>query len=64
MKRTELERHLRARGCHKIDEGGNHTRWVGPDDSRSVMPRHREIDFALARKICAQLGVDPPTGSR
>lgn len=64
MKRRELERHLRAQGCRQIDEGGNHTRWAGPDGARSVVPRHREIDFALARKICAQLDVAPPTGSR
>ena len=64
MKRRELERHLRAQGCRQIDEGGNHTRWAGPEGARSVVPRHREIDFALARKICAQLDVASPTGSR
>ncbi|MGH3049086.1 MAG: type II toxin-antitoxin system HicA family toxin [Gaiellaceae bacterium] len=64
MKRRALERHLRARGCRQIDEGGSHTRWVGPRGARSVVPRHREIDFALARKICAQLGIAPPAGSR
>ncbi len=64
MKRRDLERHLRAQGCRQIDEGGNHSRWAGPGGARSVMPRHREIDFALARKICAQLDVSQPTGSR
>jgi predicted RNA binding protein YcfA (HicA-like mRNA interferase family) len=64
VKRRDLERHLRALGCRQIDEGGNHTRWAGPDGARSVMPRHREIDFVIVRKICAQLGIDPPTGSR
>ena len=64
MKRRELERHLRAHGCRAIDEGANHTRWAGPTGARSVVPRHREIDYALARKIYVQLVVPPPTGSR
>ena len=64
MKRRELERHLRAQGCRQVDEGGNHTRWVGPKEARSVVPRHREIDFGLARKICRQLEITPPTGPR
>lgn len=64
MKRRELERHLRAQGCRQVDEGGNHARWVGPKGSRSVVPRHREIDYGLARKICRQLEVTPPVGPR
>ena len=64
MKRRDLERHLRTQGCRQVDEGANHTRWAGPGGFRSVIPRHREIDFGLARKICAQLGVPPPSGSR
>jgi len=64
VKRRDRERHLRAHDCRQVDEGANHTRWAGPDGSRSVVPRQREIDFGLARKICAQLNVPPPTGSR
>jgi predicted RNA binding protein YcfA (HicA-like mRNA interferase family) len=64
MKRRDLERHLRAHGCQKVDEGGSHSRWAGPSGARSVMPRHREIDYRLARKICVQLEVSPPTGAR
>jgi len=64
MKRRDLERHLRAHGCHQIDEGGNHARWASSHGKRSVVPRHREIDFGLARKICRQLEVPPPSGSR
>lgn len=64
MKRRDLERHLTAHGCHQVDEGGNHSRWVGPEGARSVMLRHREIDYGLARKICRQLVVPPPAGSR
>jgi predicted RNA binding protein YcfA (HicA-like mRNA interferase family) len=64
VKLRDLERHLRAHGCRQIDEGGDHTRWAGPAGARSVVPRHREIDFGLVRKICAQLEIPPPTGSR
>ncbi|MBA3840480.1 MAG: type II toxin-antitoxin system HicA family toxin [Thermoleophilaceae bacterium] len=65
MKRRDLERHLREHGCRRIDEGGSHTKWAGPTDvGRTAVPRHREIDHRLARAICAQLGVPPPTGSR
>jgi mRNA interferase HicA len=64
LKRRALERHLREQGCRLIDEGGNHTRWAGPTGRRSVVPRHREIDFVLARAICKQLEIAPPTGPR
>lgn len=57
MKRRDLERHLRAHGCRIIDEGSNHTRWGGPRRARSVMPRHREIDYGLARD---GVGVNDP----
>jgi mRNA interferase HicA len=56
MKRRDLERHLRAHGCRQIDEGENHSRWAGPEGARSAVPRHREIDYGLARKICRQTG--------
>jgi predicted RNA binding protein YcfA (HicA-like mRNA interferase family) len=64
MKRRDLERHLRAQGCRQVDEGASHARWAGPSGTRSVVPRHREIDYGLARKICRQLEVSPPTGAR
>jgi mRNA interferase HicA len=64
VKRRALERHLRDHGARKIDEGGNHSRWSGPTGRRSAVPRHREIDFALAGAICNQLGIPRPTGSR
>jgi len=64
VKRRRLEQHLRAQGCRKLDEGGNHTRWVAASGSRSAVPRHRQIDWKLAREICKQLGVPAPQGSR
>ena len=64
MKRRQLEQHLSAEGARKLDEGGNHARWVGPSGKRSAIPRHREIDPHLARAICKQLAIKPPSGSR
>jgi len=65
MKRRDLVRHLRYHGCREIDEGGNHTRWAAASGKRrSAVPRHREIDYRLARSICKQLGVPPPEGPR
>jgi predicted RNA binding protein YcfA (HicA-like mRNA interferase family) len=65
MKRRDLERHLRDHGCREIDEGGNHTRWAAATGKRrSAVPRHREVDYRLARSICKQLGVPPPEGPR
>lgn len=64
MKRRELERHLRDHGIKLLREGGNHSFW-GIDAERSTaVPRHREIDYRLARKICKDLGIPPPNGSR
>jgi len=52
VKRRDLERHLREHGVQLLREGGNHSFW-GLDAERSTaVPRHREIAFGLARKVC------------
>ena len=64
MKRRDLERHLRSHGAKLLREGGRHSFW-GMDAERSTaVPRHREIGVGLARKICKDLGIPPPSGSR
>ena len=64
MKRRDLERHLREHGAELLREGGNHSFW-GIDAERSTaVPRHSEIAFGLARKICKNLGIPPPPGPR
>ncbi len=61
MKRHELIRHLESHGCRLLREGGRHTLYVNPADHQtSVIPRHREINDFLARKICRDLGVPEP----
>lgn len=55
---------MRDHGVKLLREGGNHSFW-GIDAERSTaVPRHREIDQRLARKICKDLGIPPPPGSR
>jgi predicted RNA binding protein YcfA (HicA-like mRNA interferase family) len=61
MKRRDLIRHLEANGCELLREGGNHTIYVNRTDLKSsAIPRHREIDDFLARKICRDLQVPEP----
>jgi predicted RNA binding protein YcfA (HicA-like mRNA interferase family) len=61
MKRVDLVRHLKAQGCILLREGGNHTIFVNPRNNQvSAVPRHREINDFLARKICRDLGVIEP----
>ena len=61
MKRRELVRHLEAQGCEMLREGGNHTVYVNRRVGKaSTVPRHREINDYLARKICRDLEVSEP----
>jgi predicted RNA binding protein YcfA (HicA-like mRNA interferase family) len=61
MKRIDLIRHLIAHGCVLLREGGNHSIYVNRRVGRSTsIPRHREINDFLARKICRDLQVPEP----
>jgi len=61
MKRRDLIRHLEAQGCEFLREGANHTVYVNRTTQRaSAVPRHREINEFLARKICRDLQVPEP----
>jgi mRNA interferase HicA len=61
MKRTDLIRHLEKHGCEYLREGGNHTVYVNRKTIRSsAVPRHREVNDFLARKICDDLLVPRP----
>ena len=53
MKRLDLIRHLETHGCEFLREGGSHTIYVNRTKQvTSSIPRHREINDFLARKIC------------
>ncbi len=61
MKRNELIRHLERHGCELLREGGNHSIYVNRAAGRSsAVPRHREINDFLARKICRDLMIPEP----
>jgi predicted RNA binding protein YcfA (HicA-like mRNA interferase family) len=46
-------------------EGGSHTVYVNRVAQRaSTIPRHREINDFLARKICRDLQVPEPSGKK
>jgi mRNA interferase HicA len=61
VKRRELVRHLERHGCRLLREGSNHTLYFNPEQRKvTTIPRHREINDYLARKICRDLGVPEP----
>ncbi|MBM3762605.1 MAG: type II toxin-antitoxin system HicA family toxin [Acidobacteria bacterium] len=61
MKRVDLIRHLERCGCEPLREGGNHSVYVNRKKGKiSAIPRHREIDEFLARKICRDLEISRP----
>ena len=63
MKRVDLIRHLEAHGCEFLREGANHTIYLNRAARKtSTVPRHREINDYLARKICRDLEV-PEAGA-
>ena len=61
MKRVDLIRHLEQHGCVLFREGGSHSVYVNRRTRKSSgVPRHREINEFLARKICRDLEIPMP----
>ena len=61
MKRIDLVRPVEANGCELLGEGGRHSVYVNLSARRtSVIPRHREVNEYLARKICRDLEIPEP----
>ncbi len=61
MKRQELIRHVESHGCLLLREGGKHGVYFNPANNQTTaIPRHREINDFLARKICRDLGIPEP----
>jgi len=61
MKRKDLVAHLLRHGCELLREGSRHSVYYNPAlNKTSTVPRHREINDFLARKICRDLGVPEP----
>jgi len=56
--RDELIRQLRASGCVLLRHGGRHDIYFNPETGqKQPVPRHREIDEALAKHIRKFLGI-------
>lgn len=61
MKRKIFLQYLSRLGCLLAREGANHTVYFHPVTRRtSTIPRHREVNDWLVRKICRDLGVKEP----
>jgi len=61
MKLKDLIRHLKDNGCELLREGARHTVYVNHKEKKvSTVPRHREINGYLCRKICKDLGIKRP----
>ena len=61
MKRRDLIRHLESHGCELLREGAKHSVYVNRRTRKpSTVPRHREVNEHLARKICRDLEVPAP----
>jgi mRNA interferase HicA len=61
VKRRDIIRHLEEQGCEFLREGGNHTVYVNRAKRKATsVPRHREINDFLARKICRDLEISEP----
>lgn len=61
MKRQVFIRHLAANGCRLLRGGGKHSVFVHEATRKtSTVPRHRELNDLLARKICRDLGIAEP----
>lgn len=61
MKRADLLRHLTAHCCELLREGSRHSVMVNRAVGKTTtVPRHREINDFLAKKICRDLDVPDP----
>jgi predicted RNA binding protein YcfA (HicA-like mRNA interferase family) len=59
MKRKDLIKWIELCGCVFLREGSNHSIYINPIKSLvSTIPRHREIDEYLSKKICKDLGIE------
>jgi mRNA interferase HicA len=61
MKRVDLIRHLESNGCYLLRDRGRHSVYANRTNNRtSAVPRHREINDYLAKRICRDLEIPEP----
>jgi predicted RNA binding protein YcfA (HicA-like mRNA interferase family) len=57
MKRQELIRRLEENGCELVRHGGNHDWYRNRNTGEcQPVPRHREVNEKLAKRILKKLG--------
>jgi predicted transglutaminase-like protease len=61
MKRIDFIKHLEKNNCSFYREGANHTIYINNAKNKiSTVPRHREINNFLCKKICKDLEIEMP----
>ena len=61
MKRVDLIKHLSEHDCELMREGSRQSVYVNPIANHvTAVPRHREINDYLVRKICRDLEIPDP----
>jgi predicted RNA binding protein YcfA (HicA-like mRNA interferase family) len=61
VKRRDFIDHLKKEGCVFHREGAKHSVFLNPENGHmATVPRHREIEVFLAKKICRQLDIPIP----
>ncbi len=61
MKRRDLVIHLEKNSCEFFPEGKKHTVYVNRSAGKTLtIPRHREVDDYLAKRICKDLEIPAP----
>jgi mRNA interferase HicA len=61
MKKRDLESKIKKFGWRFLRHGGNHDTWTNGRDIEQI-PRHREINEVLARKIIRTAKNNPEKG--
>ncbi|MBS0635228.1 MAG: type II toxin-antitoxin system HicA family toxin [Verrucomicrobia bacterium] len=59
MKKRDIEKKMAELGWWFDHHGGEHDRWTNGIDMESV-PRHREVNEMLAKKILRNVKNNPP----
>lgn len=59
MKKRDLEKELLSLGWWFKREGGNHEIWTNGEETEPI-PRHREVNEILAKKIVLTARNNPP----
>ena len=61
MERRDLIQHLERHGCELLREGAKHSLYFNPaNEQTSAVPRHREVNDFLVRKISRDLEISEP----